>query len=130
MVPNMKVDACILVCVTVQKECALLISRGREQAEMLGIPLFILHVAPDSASMLGNPDASAALNTLFSLSREAGAEMSVIYSANVKEAIVTFAREHQAMGIVVGRSKKGDREMAGMLKRELPGVEIIEALDL
>jgi len=94
---------------------------------MLGIPLFVLHVAQEGAALLGNPDASDALNTLFSLSRDAGAEMSVIYSANVKEAIVTFARGHQAMGIVIGRNKKGDREMAGMLKRELPEAEIIEA---
>lgn len=109
----------VLVCVTVQKECERLILAGKRLADNGGIGLQVLHVAQPDASLLGNPDAQEALNALYALSRQAGAEMTLLYNADVRAAIVDFAHQVNAVCVVVGSDKQGSWAMAEALEELL-----------
>ena len=102
----MKQQPCILVLVTVQKECSRLIRQGKAQADETGLPLHVLHVAAGK-SLLGTPDAAAALDHLFSLAHEVDAEMNILYESNALSAIARYAREHHARLVVTGPDKSG-----------------------
>ena len=106
----------ILVCVTVQKECQRLILAGKRLADNGGLPLRVLHVAAPGDTLLGSPDAQEALNFLYSLSRETGAEMTLMYSADVRQAIVDYAHQVHAVCVVVGSDWRGGWAMAEALE--------------
>ena len=107
---------CILVCVTVQKDCARLIREGRRMAEEKGERLHVLHVSAGK-NPLGNPAAAEALNELFSLAHEVDAEMNILYDANVVDSIVRYAKEQSASLLVLGPDHSG---IAGQLRVRLP----------
>ena len=109
----------VLVCVTVQKECKRLILAGKRLADNGNIALRVLHVVHPDATPLGNPDAQEALNALYALSRQAGAEMTLLYSADVRAAIVEFAHQVNAVCVVVGSSKEDGWAMAEALEELL-----------
>ena len=106
----------VLVCVTVQKECERLILAGKRLADNGNIALRVLHVTQPDAAPLGNPDAQEALNALYGLSRKAGAEMTLLYNADVRAAIVDFAHQVNAVCVVVGSDKQGNWAMAEALE--------------
>ena len=109
----------VLVCVTVQKECERLILAGKRLADNGNIALKVLHVMQPDASPLGNPDAQEALNALYGLSRKAGAEMTLLYNADVRAAIVDFAHQVNAVCVVVGSDRQGGWAMAEALEELL-----------
>ena len=106
----------VLVCVTVQKECQRLILAGKRLADSARIPLKVLHVAQPGLSPLGSPDAQEALNFLYALSRETGAEMTLLYSDDVRGAIVEYAHQVGAVCVVVGSDRQGGWAMAEALE--------------
>ena len=112
----MKHSPCVLVLVTVQKECGRLIRHGKALADEHGWPLHVLHVATGK-NLLGNPDAAAALNHLFSLAHEVDGEMNILYESNASAAIARYAREHHAQAVVTGPDKSG---FSSTLKALLP----------
>ena len=81
----------ILVCVTVQRECERLITAGKRLADSGGNKLKVLHVAEPNGPALGNPDTREALNSLYALSRQEGAEMTVLYNEDVRVMFITWA---------------------------------------
>lgn len=115
----MNQKACILVCVTVQKECGRLIEKGKALAEKNGIPLHVLHVS-GGKNPLGNPDAAEALNYLFSLAHEAEGEMNILYEANVPAAIARYAGKNGAKVIIMGTDRSGvmTENLRGLLSEE------------
>ena len=118
----------ILVCVTVQKECERLIMAGRRLADSGGNKLKVLHVAEPDAPPLGNPDAREALNSLYALARQTGAEMTVLYNADVRSAIVDYAHQVHAVCLVVGSDRQGAWGMAEALEELLDdNVTIVRA---
>ena len=96
----------VLVCVTVQRECQRLILAGKRLADNAAIPLHVLHVMEPDAAPLG----------LYALSREAGAEMTLLYDADVRAAIVNYAHQVNAVCVVVGSDKQGNWAMAEALE--------------
>lgn len=112
-------DQSVLVCVTVQRECERLILAGKRLADSAHIPLYVLHVAQSAVTFLGNPDAQEALNGLYALSREAGAEMMVQYNTDVRAAIVDYAHQIHAVCVVVGSDRQGNWAMAEALEELL-----------
>ena len=106
----------ILVCVTVQKECKRLILAGKRLAESAQVPLKVLHVAGPGAAPQGSPDNQDTLNYLYSLSRETGAEMTILYNADVHQAIVDYAHQVNAVCVVVGSDRQGGWAMAEALE--------------
>ena len=113
---EMSENQCVLACVTVQKDCARLIRRGSEMARESGMPLRVLHVS-QGKNILGSPDTAAILNELFSLAREADAEMNVAYEHDVPAAIVRLAVEWNASVLVLGPDLSGT---ASRVRRMLP----------
>lgn len=99
-------ECCILVCVTVQKDCGRLIALGKKEAEALFLPLKVLHVS-QGKGFLGNPDAAEAMNYLYSLARQAGAEMTIKYNKNVPGTIARYAAAHGANAVIIGQDRSG-----------------------
>ena len=97
---------CILVCVTVQKECGRLIEKGKALARENDVPLQVLHVS-GGKNPLGNPDAAEALNYLFSLAHEAEGEMNILYETDVPAAIARYAGKQGAKKIIMGADRSG-----------------------
>lgn len=117
----MNENQCVLACVTVQKDCARLIRRGREMARESGLPLRVLHVS-QGKNILNSADSAAILNELFSLAHEADAEMNIVYEQDVPAAIARCAGEWNAAALVLGPDRSGN---AGRVKRLLPeGIQV------
>ena len=102
----MNKECCVLVCVTVQKDCGRLIEKGRTHALELSMPLRVLHVSAGK-NLLGNPDAAEAMNYLYSLAREADAEMNILYDGNPAQSIARYAAAHGARAVILGQDKSG-----------------------
>lgn len=118
---------CILVCVTRQVSCERLIRQGAEMAHVAGAALNILHVAPNGTALLGNPSEGEALDFLFTTAKQHGADLSVLRSDNVPDAIARIAREQKARAIVLGESRQNSKEDGGIiwqLRALLPSVPV------
>lgn len=115
----------ILVLVTLQHACARLIRRGADMALKNGCPLLVLHVAAKDGSSMGEPAINAqALDYLYALSGEAGAEMCVLTSDVPVNAIAHYAKQHGAREIVMGGGERAPG-IAETLSRLLPGVQVL-----
>jgi len=117
----------VLVCVTGQKTCDRLIKTGAQLAAGYAAPLLVVHVAPAGAPLLGNSTQSEALNYLYSLSSEVGAEMAVLRAPDTMERLIQYAQEQHAAHIVLGAGRPDApdrRDMAALLKIRLPHVQV------
>lgn len=117
----------VLVCVTGQKTCDRLIKTGAQLAAGLAAPLLVVHVAPAGAPLLGSSTQSEALNYLYSLSCEAGAEMAVLRAPDTLERLIQYAQEQHVAHIVIGAGRPDGpdrRDVASLLKIRLPHVQI------
>ena len=105
----------VLVLVTMQHACARLIREGVDLALREGRPVKVLHVV--------NPDAQA-LDYLYALSGEAGAEMCVLTSNVPVTAIANYAADCGARHVIMG----GGGQACGIaetLSQLLPGVRVM-----
>lgn len=117
----------VLVCVTGQKTCDRLIKTGAQLAAGFSAPLLVVHVAPAGAPLLGSSTQSEALNYLYSLSCEAGAEMAVLRAPDTVERLIQYAQEQHVKHIVLGAGRPDGpdrRDMAGLLRMRLPHVQV------
>lgn len=97
----------IMVCVTQQKTCERLINKGAKLKESIGSGLYVIHVVKDEDNFLYNEKEPDALQYLFNVSKEAGAELTVLRSENVVETLKEFAKEKAINHIVLGQAPKG-----------------------
>lgn len=112
-----------MVCVTVQKTCERLIRTGSIIAGDAG--LHVVHVAKNGEALLGNGNDREALEYLFRISREFGAEMDVLRSGEVIDTITDYARRNKIACIVLGGAgKKDELGFAARIKSRLPGVSV------
>lgn len=117
----------ILVLVTLQYACARLIRKGADMALRLGCPLLVLHVASSSGKSMGEPAINAqALNYLYALSGEAGAEMCVLASDVPVTAMANYAQQNDVKQVVMGGGDRA-RGIAETLSQLLPGVQVLIA---
>lgn len=114
----------IMVCVTGQRSCDQLIARGLERAEE-GSSVHIVHCVETGRNFLNTPFESDAIEYLFTAAQLAGAELSLIRSEDVEDALVGFAKEKGASIIVMGAAGRGsgNEPLAMRLQRRLPEVE-------
>lgn len=115
---------CVLVCVTGQKTCERLILEGRKQADELGAPLSVVHVAKPGAGFLGNPAEGQAIEYLYKISTEHNADMALIHSNDVVATLAQHARRVNAIMVVLGVPGKGDWAIAHELRAHLPDAEL------
>lgn len=112
----------VLVCVTGQQSSQRLIHRGAEIAARHGAPLLVLSVSGSGVNLLSNPSVSQALNDLYRLSVEVGAEMTMLHHTDAHRAICDFAKERGVTHLVLGQGQNGENPFILRLKQALPQV--------
>ena len=95
----------VLVCVTGQRLCERLISRGSEIAEEQGADVLVLSVVGSGQNNLAIPEVASALDYLYGASAHSGAEMTVLCSSKPLDTIVDFARSHGVRHLVIGEGR-------------------------
>jgi len=116
----------VMVCVTRQKTCERLIKIGQKlvNGQKDGV-LKVVHVTKTGDNVLGNPDEGEALEYLFQVSKQAGAEMTVLRTDNVVNTLLDFAKKNQITEIVMGESPDPQSRTSIIYNMEqmLPGVK-------
>ncbi len=117
----------VLICVTRQKACERLIRAGHKVALKKGGRLYVVHVARIGENFLGNPKEGEALDYLFNISKQVGAEMIVQRSNKIADILVDFVEKHNIGVMVLGESPQPENENAiiRQLKYRLPNIEFI-----
>lgn len=116
----------VMVCVTQQKNCERLILKGSELIDNEEDKLFVVHVVSEKQSFLNKDNDGEALEYLFGVSKDAGADLTVLRSKNVLDAMIEFALENEVTHIVMGESpqKESDKLTLGeRLEKELDYIE-------
>lgn len=112
----------IMVCVTQQKTCERLIKRGAALHNKIESDLYVIHVAKDGFNFLGNAKEAEALEYLFGISKEVGADLTVLRSQDIAQAIVEFANSKNIGHIILGANPIDCKEdgIISELKSKLP----------
>lgn len=114
----------ILTCVTSQRSCERLIRQSASFAKTLGCDVTVLHVASGQNLILGNENQAEALEYLYQISREYGADMSVLRAEDVIETIVGFAKKKHITHVVLGGpAATRNWQVPEKLRSQLPGAE-------
>lgn len=116
----------IMVCVTGQKSCDRLISRGVERSGER-IPIHIVHCVETGRNFLGSPYEADAIEYLFTAAQLAGAELTLLRADDVDDALVDYAKANGVTLLVMGaasmRNRSNGENIALRLQRRLPEVE-------
>lgn len=117
----------VMVCVTQQKTCERLIKKGSEIAKDKEGSLYVIHVVNEKDKLLYNLSDGDALEYLFDITKELGADLIVKRSKNVINTLVEFAIESEITHIVIGNSteKNKGKKFSDKLLKKLPDKEII-----
>jgi len=118
----------VLVCVTQQKTCENLIRVGAKiSSEDVDNSLFVIHVVNENDKLLYNLSDGDALEYLFEITKEVGADLIIRRSKDVIKTLVDFTDEKEITHVVLGSSQEQDpsKNFAAKLKRKLPGIEFI-----
>jgi K+-sensing histidine kinase KdpD len=91
-----------MVCVTQQKNCERLIQRGASLKDKLKGELFVIHVAREGVNFLGNHKESEALEYLFDISKNVGADLTVLRSDSIVSTLVDFIENKKIEHVVLG----------------------------
>lgn len=112
-----------MVCVTVQKNCERLI---REGASLCGDEgLSVVHVVKKGGNVLGADSDGEAMDYLYKIARDYGAEMDVLRAGDITGTLVKFARQNEMRYLVIGESKERTRAGVGaQLQAKLPQVRV------
>ena len=119
----------VLVCVTKQKTCERLIKTGARLAKEAGdAELLVVHVLHRDDNILGNMMQGDALEFLFKISKQVGADMTVLRSEKVIETLIEYAKKNEVSTIVVGEAPKNAKRDLGIithLQQELPTATVM-----
>jgi two-component system, OmpR family, sensor histidine kinase KdpD len=94
---------CVLVCVDATPFADRLIRTGRKVATTLDAELVVLHIEVRDVHSSSDIDRQR-LNEAFQVSRELGARVVAVPGRSVATEIIRYAREHNVVKIIVGRS--------------------------
>ena len=117
----------VMVCVTQQKTCERLIKKGSELAKDIEGSLYVIHVVNENDKLLYNLSDGDALEYLFDITKELGADLVVKRSKNVINTLVEFATENEITHIVIGNSadKSKGKKFSDKLIKKLPDKQIV-----
>lgn len=114
----------VLVCVTGQKTCEKLIDEGDRLAKEMDAELSVVHVAKQGAALLGgNITEAEALEYLFQISSEHGADMTVIRSNEVVNTLASHAKKVGAGLMVMGSPRKMRRDITEEIRAIMPEMQ-------
>lgn len=112
----------VLVCVTGQRSSARLIHKGAEIARQLQGTLLVLSVSGSGLNTLTHPGVAEAMDELYRLSHEVGAEMTMLHAPDAHKAICAFAQERGVTRILLGEGRDGAGAFVASLQRALPQI--------
>lgn len=118
----------IMVCVTQQKTSEKLIKVGYDIfKEMESASLFVIHVVNENDKLLYNLSDGDALEYLFEITKELGADLVVKRSKNVVSTLIDFAQENSISHVVMGSAGnvKVGKNFEQKLKAKLKDIEFI-----
>lgn len=118
----------IMVCVTQQKTCEKLIKIGYEILKNTETDsLYVIHVVNENDKLLFNLSDGDALEYLFEITKELGADLVVKRSKDVIATLVDFALEKEITHVVLGSAADitATKNFEQKLRRKLPEVEFI-----
>lgn len=116
----------IMVCVTQQKTSENLILKGVElQKQCEGAALYVIHVVNEKDNLLYNLSDGEALEYLFKITKDIGADLVVKRSKNVISTLVAFSKDNAISYIVMGSSGGETSKFEKNFKNLLPNVEFI-----
>ncbi len=118
----------IMVCVTQQKTCEKLIRTGYDLFTKVDeASLFVIHVVNENDKLLFNLSDGDALEYLFEITKELGAELVIKRSKDVIKTLVDFAIEKNINQIVLGSAADitATKNFEQKLRRKLPDTEFI-----
>jgi len=119
-------DSNVMVCVTQQKTCERLIKAGLDLSSDSS-RLYVVHVAPNGWNILGNSKEGEALDYLFEMSKDVGADMTVIRSNEVSRSIIEFCKKNDVNIIVFGESRENiqGKNIITDVSKKLSKIEIM-----
>ena len=119
----------IMVCVTQQKTCERLILKGYELKNSHEDKLYVIHVVDEKEKFLQTDDGEA-LEYLFRVSKNVGADLTVLRSKNTLKTMIDFALDNNITHIIMGNPKVNNEVassgIALKLQKALPDVEFIK----
>ena len=92
-----------LVCVTDQRRCDRIIQAGKRLAALTDSELAVINIA-----MPKKPQDPESMEYLFSVSRENGAEMNVVFAEDISKAIIQYIKNNKISYMLTGIPKEGD----------------------
>jgi len=115
----------VMVCVTRQKTCERLIKVGQKLVEGTEGTITVVHVTKVGENFLGNPDEGEALDYLFQVSKQAGADMTVLRSDDILNTLLDFAKKNNITEIVMGESPApgSSTSIIHNMEHMLPGIK-------
>lgn len=113
-----------MVCVTRQKTCERLIKIGKAIADENNAEFSVVHVVKTGVNFLGSKDEGEALDYLFGISKQSGADMTVLRSDNEVNTLVEFAKKNKISEIVMGASPNTENEtnIISEMQSKLPNI--------
>lgn len=118
----------IMVCVTQQKTCEKLIRIGYEvYSRAENATLYVIHVVNENDKLLFNLSDGDALEYLFEITKELGADLVIKRSKDVIKTLVDFASEKEISHIVLGNATDitATKNFEQKLRRKLPDIEFV-----
>ncbi len=112
----------VLVCVTAQSSCDVLVEKGRVIAEKLGAPLEVVSVQSVDMTALQRADA---LDTLYAISKKSSADIVVYYNNDPAETVSLHAKRSKACYIITGLPRISSNGFASKLKSMLKDIPVI-----
>lgn len=120
----------IMVCVTQQKTSERLILKGHQLIDSKDDQLFVIHVVNQKEKFLQHSNDGEALEYLFGVSKNVGADLTVLRSKNVLKTMIDFSKENNITHIVIGNSPVRDKithiNLSIKLENSLPNVDFIK----
>lgn len=118
------------MCVTGQRTCERLIRAGAELTGGAEGRLSVVHVARTGQRFLGSEDEASALEYLFQVSRDYGADMTLMHSDDVSGAIAAAAKKCNSAVVILGAPRGTARgiQLPSLLRSLLPGVDVREII--
>lgn len=115
----------IMVCVTNQKNCDRLITRGVERGSGTESELHVVHCVHTSRHFLGSPFEGDAIEYLFTAAQLAGAELTLLRAPDVEDALADYAQKNNIGIMILGVGGAGITPdgIITRLQRRLPEIE-------
>ena len=118
----MKKTRDIMVCVTGQRACDRLISRGFARRDE-GSKLHVVHCVQTGRHFLNSEDESDAIEYLFTAAQLAGGDLTMLRTDDVEDALVDYANENGVELIIMGAPHESGDTIVARLQRRLPEIE-------